>query len=52
MAGKPVIRGTRLTMKQTTLERLLAGYAERLSEQFVVVSERRVRFARGDSNKQ
>jgi len=40
------LRDERQAMKRTTLERLLVGYAERLPEHFVVVSERRVRFAR------
>lgn len=40
------LRDERLTVKRATLERLLVGYADRLSDQFVVASERRVRFAR------
>ncbi|MBK7218270.1 MAG: DUF5615 family PIN-like protein [Candidatus Promineofilum sp.] len=40
------LRDERLVVKRATLERLLVGYADRLSDQFVVVSERRVRFAR------
>jgi len=40
------LRDERLSIKRRTLERLLASYADRLPNQFVVVSERRVRFAR------
>ncbi len=40
------LRDERLAIKRATLNRLLASYADRLSDQFVVASERRVRFAR------
>lgn len=40
------LRDERLAVKRATLERLLSEYADRLPNQFVVVSERRVRFAR------
>ncbi len=46
------LRDERLAMKRATLARLLTGYAERLPDQFVVVSERRVRFARGSSDRE
>jgi predicted nuclease of predicted toxin-antitoxin system len=36
----------RLVAKLTTLSRLISAYSERLPDQFVVVSEKRVRFAR------
>ena len=40
------LRDERLSIKLAILERLLASYADRLPDQFVVVSERRVRFVR------
>ncbi len=46
------LRDERLAMKRETLERLLMGYAERLPERFVVLSERRVRFAQGINDRE
>ena len=40
------LRDERLVMKIDVLGRLLADYASRLSDNYVVVSEHRVRFAR------
>ena len=39
------LRDERLGMKIAVLERLLAHYADRLPDRFVVASEKRVRFA-------
>jgi predicted nuclease of predicted toxin-antitoxin system len=41
------LRDERVANKINVLSRLLLGYAERLPDRFVVVSEKRVRFARG-----